>query len=162
MHDKWFERHWMIGGNQGSAYVDGFEPEGKIVRTTHLLQNVSGQRTITAAGPTRSFGSLPAEGTIVTEPLPTVTTCHEDYFENYKKAYRGEARISGQGRGDPPPARTVWKRSESPHAPASRSHSNKKRDTERAFFSGSETICSAEKGRLRLFPCFEGKREKDE
>lgn len=71
MHDKWFERHWMIGGNQGSAYVDGFEPEGKIVRTTHLLQNVSGQRTMTAAGPTRSFGP-PAEGTIVTEPLPTV------------------------------------------------------------------------------------------
>ena len=67
MHDKWFERHWMIGGNQGSAYVDGFEPEGKIVRTTHLLQNVSGQRTMTAAGPTRSFGP-PAEGTIVTEP----------------------------------------------------------------------------------------------
>ena len=89
MHDKWFERHWMIGGNQGSAYVDGFEPEGKIVRTTHLLQNVSGQRTMTAAGPTRSFGP-PAEGTIVTEPLPMVTTCHEDYFENYKKAYRGE------------------------------------------------------------------------
>lgn len=89
MHDKWFERHWMIGGNQGSAYVDGFEPEGKIVRTTHLLQNVSGQRTMTAAGPTRSFGP-PAEGTIVTEPLPEVTTCHEDYFENYKKAYRGE------------------------------------------------------------------------
>lgn len=89
MHDKWFERHWMIGGNQGSAYVDGFEPEGKIVRTTHLLQNVSGQRTMTAAGPTRSFGP-PAEGTIVTEPLPAVTTCHEDYFENYKKAYRGE------------------------------------------------------------------------
>ena len=89
MHDKWFERHWMIGGNQGSAYVDGFEPEGKIVRTTHLLQNVSGQRTMTAAGPTRSFGP-PAEGTIVTEPLPEVTTCHEDYFKNYKKAYRGE------------------------------------------------------------------------
>lgn len=89
LYDKWFERHWMIGGNQGSAYVDGFEPEGKIVRTTHLLQNVSGQRTMTAAGPTRSFGP-PAEGTIVTEPLPTVTTCHEDYFENYKKAYRGE------------------------------------------------------------------------
>lgn len=89
MHDKWFERHWMIGGNQGSAYVDGFEPEGKIVRTTHLLQNVSGQRTMTAAGPTRSFGP-PAEGTIVTEPLPEVHTCHEDFFENYKKAYRGE------------------------------------------------------------------------
>lgn len=89
MHDKWFERHWIMGGNKGTAYVDGFEPEGKIVRTTHLLTNVSGKRTMTAAGPTRSFGP-PAPGTIVTEDVPKVTTCHEDYFENYKRAYRGE------------------------------------------------------------------------
>lgn len=89
MHDKWFERHWIMGGNKGTAYVDGFEPEGKIVRTTHLLTNVSGKRTMTAAGPTRSFGP-PAPGTIVTEDVPEVTTCHEDYFENYKRAYRGE------------------------------------------------------------------------
>lgn len=89
MHDKWFERHWIMGGNQGTAYVDGFEPEGKIVRTAHLLKNVSGQRTMTAAGPTRSFGP-PAEGTILTEEVPEVNTCHEDYFENYKKAYHGQ------------------------------------------------------------------------
>lgn len=89
MHDKWFERHWLISGNKGTAYVDGFEPEGQVVRTTHLLTNVGGQRTMTAAGPTRSFGP-PAPGTIVTEPLPTVNTCHEDYFRNYVKAYHGE------------------------------------------------------------------------
>lgn len=87
--DKWFERHWMISGNKGSAYVDGFEPVGKIVRTSHLLTNVAGQRTMTAAGPTRSFGP-PSPGTIVTEDLPEVNTCHEDYFENYKKACNGE------------------------------------------------------------------------
>lgn len=89
MHDKWFERHWFIGGNEGSAYVDGFEPQGKIVRTSHLLKNVGGKRTMTAAGPTRSFGP-PAEGTILTENVPEVNTVHSDYFENYKKAYRGE------------------------------------------------------------------------
>lgn len=89
MHDKWFERHWIMGGNKGTAYVDGFEPEGKIVRTAHLLENVSGQRTMTAAGPTRSFGP-PAEGTILAEDIPEVNTCHEDYFENYKKAYYGQ------------------------------------------------------------------------
>lgn len=89
MHDKWFERHWFMGGNKGSSYVDGFKPEGKIVRTSHLLTNVGGKRTMTAAGPTRSFGP-PAEGTILTEPVPAVNTCHEDYFENYKKAYCGE------------------------------------------------------------------------
>src|SRR5699024_9065275 len=88
-HDKWFERHWFIGGNKGSAYVDGFEPEGKIVRTAGLLQNVSGQRTMTAAGPTRSFGP-PPEGKILTEELPKVNTCHENYFENYIRAYHGE------------------------------------------------------------------------
>lgn len=89
MHDKWFERHWFMGGNKGSAYVDGFEPEGRIVRTAGLLQNVGGQRTMTAAGPTRSFGPPPA-GKILTEELPHVDTRHEDYFENFKRAYRGE------------------------------------------------------------------------
>ena len=87
--DKWFERHWLVSGNKGTAYVDGFFPEGKIVRTTHLLQNVGGKRTMTAAGPTRSFGP-PSPGTIITEPLPEVQTCHENYFENYVRAYRGE------------------------------------------------------------------------
>lgn len=86
---NWFERHWFIGGNQGSAYVDGFHPTGKIVRTTGLLQNVGGSRTMTAAGPTRSFGN-PREGLIVTEELPEVTTTHRNYFENYVRAYRGE------------------------------------------------------------------------
>lgn len=89
MHDKWFERHWIISGNQGTAYVDGFHPEGKIVRTTHLLQNVGGKRTMTAAGPTRSFGP-PSPGTIVTEELPYANTTHENYFENYVNAFNGE------------------------------------------------------------------------
>lgn len=87
--EKWFERHWFMGGNKGSAYVDGFHPQGKIVRTTGLLENVTGSRTMTAAGPTRSFGN-PREGLIVTEPLPEVSTCHENYFENYIRAYQGE------------------------------------------------------------------------
>lgn len=89
MDDKWFERHWFIGGNKGSAYVDGFHPEGKIVRTAGLLKNVGGKRTMTAAGPTRSFGP-PPEGKILTEKLPEVHTCHENYFENYIRAYHGE------------------------------------------------------------------------
>ena len=89
VQDKWFERHWFVGGNKGTAYVDGFFPEGKIVRTSHLLTNVGGKRTMTAAGPTRSFGPAP-EGTILTEPLPEVHTEHADYFRNYVKAFHGE------------------------------------------------------------------------
>lgn len=88
-HDKWFERHWLMSGNKGSSYIDGFEPVGKTVRTTHLLTNVKGDRTMTAAGPTRSFGP-PPEGTLVVEEVPKVNTCHEDYFKNYIKAYHGE------------------------------------------------------------------------
>lgn len=92
MHDKWFERHWIISGDKGTAYVDGFEPEGKIVRTTRLLQNVGGKRTMTAAGPTRSFGP-PAEGTIVTEEIGIAATNHRQYFENYREAYNGNGEF---------------------------------------------------------------------
>lgn len=87
--NKWFERHWFVGGNKGSAYVDGFDPQGKLVRTTALLTNVGGSRTMTAAGPTRSFGP-PREGLIVTEDLKPAETTHRMYFENYVKAYNGE------------------------------------------------------------------------
>ena len=89
MHDKWFERHWFIGGNKGSAYVDGFHPEGKIVRTSQLLQNAGSKRTMTSAGPTRSFGP-PPEGRIITEELPEVNTTHRQFFENYVRAWHGE------------------------------------------------------------------------
>ena len=44
------KRAWFIGGNRGSAIIDGFEGEGKIVRTSHLLENVPGKITMTAAG----------------------------------------------------------------------------------------------------------------
>ena len=89
MDDKWFERHWIMGGNKGTAYLDGFDPQGAIVRTNGLLQNVGGKRTMTAAGPTRSFGP-PPEGKLITEPLPIADTKHENYFENYQRAHDGQ------------------------------------------------------------------------
>ena len=85
----WFERHWFIGGDKGSMHCDGFHPEGAIVRTTQLLTNVAGHRTMTAAGPTRSFGP-PPEGRIVTEPRPTVDTNQRMYFENDLAALQGK------------------------------------------------------------------------
>lgn len=85
--DKWFERHWFIGGSKGTMYSDGFDPEGKICRTTRLLTNVPGQTTMTAAGPTRSFGP-PAPGVLTTEQLPVVKTAHEKFFDHYVQAYR--------------------------------------------------------------------------
>jgi predicted dehydrogenase len=87
--EKWFERHWFISGNKGSLYVDGFRPAGKICRTTRLLTNVGSKRTMTAAGPTRSFGP-PPEGVLVTEDVAIAETKHEDYFRNYIAAYHGK------------------------------------------------------------------------
>ena len=62
------------------------------MRTAGLLQNAGDKRTMTAAGPTRSFGP-PPDGKILTEPVPEVNTNHKDYFENYRKAYWGETEF---------------------------------------------------------------------
>lgn len=87
----WFERHWYVGGSTGSMYANKFNPEGKIVRTAHLLENVAEDQDKTAAsyGPTRSFG-IPEPGLIIAEDLPSVTCEQRDYFVNYFKAMRGE------------------------------------------------------------------------
>jgi predicted dehydrogenase len=83
------KRAWFIGGNKGSAYIDGFAGEGKIVRTEHLLENVPGKITMTAAGPTRSFGP-PDPGLLQYEDLPQVAVSHRNYFENFIKALNGK------------------------------------------------------------------------
>ncbi len=84
----WFNRHWFLGGSTGTMEAVKFEPEGQIVRTTKLLENVAGEQDKSAAsyGPTRSFG-VPKEGLIVTEPLPAVTTEQSDYYINLKAAW---------------------------------------------------------------------------
>lgn len=87
--EGWFSRHWFLGGNKGSAYIDGFDPKGKIVRTTRLLETVGENRAVGASGPTRSFG-VPVPGLLVTEELPNVETSHMDFFKNYVKAYAGK------------------------------------------------------------------------
>ena len=86
---NWFERHWFIGGNKGSLVLDGFQPKGHIVRTDRLLTGVRGERTMTASGPTRSFGP-PPEGRILLENVPIVNTEHRDFFDHYLASLRGE------------------------------------------------------------------------
>lgn len=90
----WFERHWFLGGSKGSALVNKFEPEGAIVRTTRLLENVAEDQDKSAKsyGPTRSFG-VPEPGLIVSEPLPKAMTQQSDYFVNYFKALAGEEEM---------------------------------------------------------------------
>lgn len=86
------KRGWFIGGNKGSAMIDGFAGEGKIVRTAHLLENVPGKITMTAAGPTRSFGPA-APGLLQEEALPEVNVSHRMYFEHFLKAFNGEEDV---------------------------------------------------------------------
>ena len=86
------KRAWFIGGDKGSALIDGFAGEGKIVRTAHLLENVPGKITMTAAGPTRSFGPA-APGLLLEEPLPETVAEQRDYFVHFLKAFHGEEEI---------------------------------------------------------------------
>lgn len=86
--ENWFERHWFIGGNKGSAYADGFFPQGKLCTTTRLLQNVPGKITMSAAGPTRSFGP-PQPGVLLTEDLPDQDVNHDMFFDNFLEALNG-------------------------------------------------------------------------
>lgn len=86
------KRAWFIGGNTGSAVIEHFDGSGKIVRTAHLLENVPGKITMTAAGPTRSFGPAP-EGLLQEEKLPKVDVSHRQYFEHFLKAFGGEEEI---------------------------------------------------------------------
>lgn len=90
----WFERHWYMGGNEGSMYANKFDPEGKIVRTTKLLENVNEDQDKSAKsyGPTRSFG-VPEPGLIVTEEIPKVDSEHIEFFENYFKALEGKVDL---------------------------------------------------------------------
>lgn len=87
----WFERHWYVGGSKGSMYVNKFSPEGRIVRTSRLLENVNEDQDKSAEsyGPTRSFG-VPEPGLIITEDIPKTDVQQNDYFVNYFKALKGE------------------------------------------------------------------------
>ena len=88
---EWFERHWYVGGNKGSMYADKFDPVGKIVTTTRLLENVNEDQDKSAKsyGPTRSFG-VPEEGLIQAKDIPHPAVEQSDFFVDYFKAIKGE------------------------------------------------------------------------
>ena len=91
---KFREHADKLGAEFREASVLSIESgeEGKIVRTAHLLENVPGKITMTAAGPTRSFGP-PEPGLLSEEPLPEVNVAHRNYFEHFLKAFNGEEEI---------------------------------------------------------------------
>lgn len=86
------DRSWFMGGDKGSMVQRGFGQEGAIIHTRHLLENVPGKITMSAAGPTRSFGP-PAPGLLYEEPLPEVHVSHDMFFENYLQVLNGETEF---------------------------------------------------------------------
>lgn len=91
---EWFERHWYVSGNAGSMYANKFDPEGKIVRTAKLLENVASDQDKSAKsyGPTRSFG-IPEPGLILTEEIPKVGSEHIEFFQNYFANLKGKEEL---------------------------------------------------------------------
>lgn len=89
------KRAWFIIGNKGTALIDGWDGEGKIIRTAHLLENIPGKITMTAAGPTRSFGP-PPPGLLLEEPLPEVSASHRQFFDHFLKAFNGKEELMVQ------------------------------------------------------------------
>ncbi len=90
----WFERHWFVGGNKGSMHLDKFDPTGKIVSTTHLLENVNEEQDKSAKsyGPTRSFG-VPEEGLLIVKEIPHPAVEQRDYFTHYFNALDGKEEL---------------------------------------------------------------------
>ena len=86
------KRAWFMGGNKGSAIIENFEGEGRIVRTRYLRENVPGKTPMTSAGPTRSFGP-PEPGLLYEEPLPEVNVAHIDFWKNYWNAFNGKEEL---------------------------------------------------------------------
>lgn len=87
------KRAWFIGGKGGSAVIEGFAGEGKVIRTRHLLENVPGKITMTSSGPTRSFGP-PEPGLLYEEELPKVKGAHMDYFVNFQNVLNGKEELA--------------------------------------------------------------------
>ncbi|MDL2292998.1 Gfo/Idh/MocA family oxidoreductase [Ruminococcaceae bacterium OttesenSCG-928-D13] len=83
------DRCWFMGGDTGSMVIRGFGQQGSIVRTRHLLENVPGKITMSASGPTRSFGP-PEPGLLYEEPLPEVSVSHDMFFENFLRVLNGK------------------------------------------------------------------------
>lgn len=86
------KRAWFIGGKEGSAVIDGFHEEGKIIRKKSILEDIYEKITMTPSGPTRNFG-MPEPGTLYEEPLPWISVSHQDFFVNYINAFQGEEEL---------------------------------------------------------------------
>lgn len=87
---NWYTQHWFIGGDQATAYCDGFMPDsGVLTTTTQLLTSPKDNNGMEKTGPTRSF-IVPEDGILRSERISAPQTEYLDYYKNYLQARAGQ------------------------------------------------------------------------
>jgi len=86
---------WHVSCADGTAVIDNWECEGRIVKLTDDPSAMEWSEDIiyTAAGPTRSMAPRP-NSTTVEMPLPTVTGSWTQYYLNILDALAGKAELT--------------------------------------------------------------------
>jgi predicted dehydrogenase len=82
---------WYVLGRDGTAVVDNFQLEGKIVRVTDWSKN-DAVPIRTAAGLTKTMAPRTSD-TIKEEPLPVVKSDIRDYYRNIMATISGETQL---------------------------------------------------------------------
>jgi predicted dehydrogenase len=82
---------WYILGRDGTAVINNFQVEGKIVRVTDWSKN-DAVPIRTAAGLTKTMAPR-TEDTIKEEPLPVIKSDIRDYYRNIMATISGEAKL---------------------------------------------------------------------
>ena len=82
---------WYILGRDGSAAIDGFANEGRIIRITDKTKN-DAIPIRTAAGLTKTMAPRTPE-TIKEEPLPVVTSDIRDFYKNLLATIEGKEKL---------------------------------------------------------------------
>ena len=83
---------WFVAGDRGTLYIDNFECDGAIIRTSKKLDKLPAAITETVAGPTRQFAPTPA-GVLYEDPLPEVETDWVDFYRNFTDVMNGKAEF---------------------------------------------------------------------
>jgi predicted dehydrogenase len=84
---------WYVLGRDGTAVIDNFQVEGKIVRVTDWSKN-DAVPIKTAAGLTKTMAPR-TKDTIKEEPLPVVKSDIREYYRNILTTIAGETQLRG-------------------------------------------------------------------
>ncbi len=84
---------WHVSGDRGTAQIDTFSCEGRILRANTVEFKWEEGIVYTAAGPTRTMAPRPEE-TIEKLELPEMETDAKDYYRNFRDAAYGKAELT--------------------------------------------------------------------